>query len=74
MVRSCPSPDCLLDEICDPLEAVSNLVYLIEDEAENSAKVREHVTRLSEELARVLQSLGKRTHYRVGLNKSLAVK
>ena len=50
----------LLDEICDPLEAIVNLVFLLEGEAEDCAKVRAWGGLLTRELARVLEATDKR--------------
>lgn len=49
--------DGLLDEICDPLEVIANLVFLLEDDAGDRTKVLESRRLLAYELTRVLQAV-----------------
>lgn len=52
----------LLDQISDPLEAVANLVYLLEGEAGDSPAVREYGRLLTNEVERVLAVTQKCLH------------
>ena len=45
----------IMHEINNPLESITNLVYLLTIEAENSGKVRDYSREISEQLAKVTQ-------------------
>ena len=48
------STEALLDEICDPLEGIVNLVYLLEGDAGDRNKVLACSRMLTDELSRIL--------------------
>jgi signal transduction histidine kinase len=45
----------IMHEINNPLESISNLAYLVHQEADNAAKVREYISLLESELANLIR-------------------